>query len=247
MNLTSDEKSVFLNSHQFWCKFFLSKSQKEFSKNIDKLCNIEDIPLMLAGERRSFDVGEGVIIVNKQEGRVLKSLLDSRVFHNIPNDVKMMIINKQKEPLFLDKKNDELYFCDSPTKYTNTIERKLIWSTGKYSNVICDRDPYNTTVANEYFILVYTKGNICDGTYRFIPTKELINPQELEIRSAQKQIIQEIVLIPLSLERKNKDRIIKIITTDEECKDVIQKMISRSILIYILLMICCLIVAFIMY
>jgi hypothetical protein len=247
MNLTTDEKSVFLNSHQFWCKIFLSKSQKEFSKNIDKLCNIEDIPLMLAGERRSFDVGEGAIIVNKQEGRVLKSLLDSRVFHNIPNDMKMMIINRQKDPLFLDKKNDELYFCDSPTKYPNTIKRDLIWSTGKYSNVICDTDPHNINIPSVYFILVYTKGNICDGTHRFIPTKELINPQELEIRSAQKQIIQEIVSSHRSPERKKKARIINMITTDEECKDVIQKMISRSILIYILLMIGCLIVVFIMY
>jgi hypothetical protein len=155
------------------------------------------------------------IILQKCTGTILNNILNTGVIQELlkNNKMKFMFINRQKNPMFLDPKNNMMYFSDNLSKKNSVSdedtpmdETHSIWYTGHYNVAIMDDD---STImkekSNNYYIIGYCGGNSHDGTEHFITTDELLKLNkynEYLIRFEIKTIIQSILQLYLK-KKKN--------------------------------------------
>ena len=172
----------------------------------------EDVINMECGQTRGLKVrgeDEGFILVEKYEGTALKNAIHTGSLHKPPFDFKVMIINEQRHPMFIDKKK-QIYFCDNidAMNKAGRVEDP-IWVSGPYEYAI------NNTVMefsdgsnkrSEYYVIVYTKGNLYDGTRHFIRTSKLEDYQQIGIRRAQKRMISAIMRMYVDRQHEEKMR-----------------------------------------
>jgi hypothetical protein len=157
----------------------------------------EDVVNMKCGETRILYVDLGLIYVEKCIGSVLKQAINKGSLHKLPFDFKLMIIDpllsdceKSIPPLFLNRRR-EIYLCNNVEKMNKKGQiDNPIRIIGSYANVIQDLDLSGNPV--EYYVLIYTKGNLYDGTRHFMSTRKLEDIQQILIRRNLKKIITAI-------------------------------------------------------
>jgi len=159
----------------------------------------EDVVNMKCGETRILYVDLGVIYVEKCIGSVLKQVIDKGSLHKLPFDFKLMIIDpllsdpyreKPISPMFLNRRR-EIYLCNNVEKMNKMGQiENPIRLIGSYTNVIRDVDLSGNPF--EYYVLVYTKGNLYDGTRHFMSTSKLEDIQQILLRRNLKKIITAI-------------------------------------------------------
>ena len=145
-----------------------------------ELSSPEEVINMKCGETRGLRIDKGFILVEKYDGCSLKNMIRKNDFTNmLYKGFKLMIINRQRHPMFLNSKK-EVYFCDNLEKKNtwddeDEYETNPITIIGNYRRVIFDTYYDNDGIQQlyEYYLLIYTKGNLYDGTRHFIPTKNL--------------------------------------------------------------------------
>jgi len=162
-----------------------------------KLGMPEDVAYMRCGQTRGILIDHNrYIIVQKYGGSELKNAIRSGILHKMPNGYKLMIINAQREPLFLNKYKD-IYFCNSMSELNSqgSIESPID-IIGSYEYVLHDKIlkfSDKTTMKSEYYVIVSRGSNLYDGTRHFISTENLDCEEELEVREIQKRMISAIV------------------------------------------------------
>jgi hypothetical protein len=193
------------------------------------LSRTQDVVNMKCGETYILPVYKGncggFIIVEKYSGSNLKNVIRKYEFNQmnlLMKGFKVIIIGRENHLLFINS-NKDIYFCDNLHKngdkdihYFEPIRIK-----GSYKNVIQETyyDIKGVQRPYEYYVLVYTKGNLYDGTRHFIPTRKLFVEEQIIIRKEQKKIIKTIQ----QMHQKS---------NEEEYKKIIYSMIETNPVIF---------------